>query len=145
MENARKILIVDDEKHIPVLVRTALKRHGYDVTVACDGIEALKCVAADRPDLVVLDVSMPNMNGFEVLRRLKASITTCSIRVIMLTARDMAEDVREGWQQGADAYLVKPFDPAHLVDVVKSVLGDAPPGAERPASWPESSDPTRRT
>jgi DNA-binding response OmpR family regulator len=133
----KRVLVVDDEKHIPVLLRSALEREGYEVTVASDGLEALQKVAEERPDLIVLDVAMPNMDGFEVLRRLKASITTCAIRVVMLTARDEDADVARGWQQGADAYIVKPFVPADLVAVVKNVLGDAAAGAASPAAWPK--------
>ncbi|MCC6728564.1 MAG: response regulator [Chthonomonadales bacterium] len=138
---AKKILVVDDEVHIPRLVRASLQRHGYEVETATDGLEALQKVEADRPDLIVLDVAMPNMDGFEVLRRLKANTLTCSIRVVMLTARDQERDVARGWQTGADAYLIKPFNPADLVAIVKSTLGDAGPGDEPPRAWPHT--PTR--
>jgi DNA-binding response OmpR family regulator len=135
---AKKILVVDDEKHIPRLVQASLERHGYEVSVAWDGLEALRKVEADRPDLIVLDVAMPNMDGFEVLRRLKANTTTCGIRVVMLTARDEDKDVKTGWSAGADAYLVKPFNPADLAAIVKSALGDSEPGAETPKAWPKN-------
>ncbi len=84
---AKKILVVDDERHIVRLVEVNLTRAGYDVVTAYDGVEALEAVKNETPDMIVLDVMMPRMDGFEVLRRLQADPETQNIPVIMLTAR----------------------------------------------------------
>jgi two-component system alkaline phosphatase synthesis response regulator PhoP len=111
----RHVLAVDDERHIRMLIEVNLERAGYRVTTACDGQEALDSIRTDRPDMVVLDVMMPRVDGFEVLRRLKADPETHEIPVLMLTAKAQDADVFHGWQSGADCYLTKPFNPAELV------------------------------
>ena len=95
---AKKILLVDDEKHIVRLVQVNLERMGHTVITAYDGPEALEKVKTDKPDLIVLDVMMPQMDGFEVLKRLKSDPTTRDIPVIMLTAKAQDADVFRGWQ-----------------------------------------------
>ena len=107
----KKILAVDDERHIVRLVEVNLQRAGYEVVTAYDGREALEKVKTETPDLVVLDVMMPYMDGFEVLKNLKADPVTAEIPVIMLTAKAQDADVFRGWQSGADCYLTKPFNP----------------------------------
>ena len=97
----KKILAVDDEKHIVRLVQVNLERHGYTVVTAFDGKEALEKVAAEKPDLIVLDVMMPYLDGFEVLKELKKDPDTRGIPVIMLTAKAQDADVFRGWQSGA--------------------------------------------
>ncbi|MFQ6097982.1 MAG: response regulator, partial [Armatimonadota bacterium] len=99
---AKKILVVDDEKHIVRLVEVNLQRAGYDVVTAYDGVQALEMVKQERPDMLVLDVMMPRMNGFEVLKQLKANPETQEIPVIMLTAKAQDADVFKGWQSGVD-------------------------------------------
>lgn len=115
---AKRILAVDDDPHIQRLVKFCLERAGYTVMTASNGIEALERVSS-RPDLIVLDVEMPYMDGFEVLNNLKGSPQTSSIPVIMLTARASDTDVLEGWQSGADVYIAKPFYEPELVGFVK--------------------------
>ena len=107
----KKILVVDDEKHIVRLVQANLDRAGYTVVTANDGKEALQKVADENPDLVVLDVMMPYMDGFEVLQNLRRNPSTRDIPVIMLTAKAQDADVFKGWQSGVDCYLTKPFNP----------------------------------
>jgi len=118
----KKILAVDDEKHIVRLVQVNLQRAGYEVVTANDGREALEKVATERPDLVVLDVMMPYMDGFEVLRNLRANPETRELPVIMLTAKAQDADVFKGWQSGVDAYLTKPFNPMELLSFVKRIF-----------------------
>ena len=119
---AKKILAVDDEKAIVRLVQVNLEREGYQVVTAYDGREALENVASERPDLVVLDVMMPYMDGFEVLQQLKKDPETRDIPVIMLTAKAQDADVFRGWQSGVDCYLTKPFNPMELKAFVKRVF-----------------------
>ncbi len=119
---AKKILAVDDEKHIVRLIQVNLERAGYEVVTANDGAQALEMVAADRPDLIVLDWMMPQLNGMETLKRLKANEATADIPVIMLTAKSQDQDVFKGWQSGVDSYLTKPFNPMELLTFVKRIF-----------------------
>lgn len=122
MVRKKKILAVDDEKAIVRLVQVNLEREGYEVVTAYDGREALEKVASERPDLIVLDVMMPYMDGFEVLQQLKKDPETRDIPVIMLTAKAQDADVFRGWQSGVDCYLTKPFNPMELKAFVKRVF-----------------------
>jgi two-component system alkaline phosphatase synthesis response regulator PhoP/two-component system response regulator VicR len=119
---AKKILAVDDERHIVRLVQINLQKAGYDVTTAGNGREALEAVAASRPDLIVMDVMMPEMDGFAALQKLKEDEASKNIPVIMLTAKAQDADVFKGWQSGADLYLTKPFNPAELLTFVKRIF-----------------------
>src|SRR5438034_9864597 len=121
-KDQKKILAVDDERHIVRLVQVNLERQGYEVVTAFDGKEALEKVASENPDLVVLDVMMPYMDGFEVLQNLKKNPTTRDIPVIMLTAKAQDADVFKGWQSGVDCYLTKPFNPMELTAFVKRIF-----------------------
>src|SRR5688572_6625891 len=116
---ARHILTVDDENNIRRLVEVNLIRAGYQVTGACDGVEALERIQANRPDMVVLDVMMPRMDGFELLKRLKSDPGTADIPIIMLTAKAQDIDIFRGWQSGVDCYLTKPFNPNQLITFVQ--------------------------
>lgn len=118
----KKILAVDDERHIVRLVQVNLERAGYQVVTAFDGREALEKVEAERPDLVVLDVMMPYMDGFEVLQTLRKNQNTRDLPVIMLTAKAQDADVFRGWQSGVDCYLTKPFNPMELIAFVKRIF-----------------------
>jgi two-component system alkaline phosphatase synthesis response regulator PhoP/two-component system response regulator VicR len=126
----KKILAVDDERHIVRLVEVNLARAGYQVVTAFDGREALQKVEAEKPDLVVLDVMMPFMDGFEVLRNLKANPETAEIPVIMLTAKAQDADVFRGWQSGVDCYLTKPFNPMELLTFVKRIFDSQSGGGD---------------
>ncbi len=121
---AYKILAVDDEKHIVRLVQINLQKEGYDVVTASNGREALEQVEREKPDLVIMDVMMPEMGGFEALQEMKANEATSTIPVIMLTAKAQDADVFEGWKSGADLYLTKPFNPQELLTFVKRILQD---------------------
>jgi two-component system alkaline phosphatase synthesis response regulator PhoP len=119
---AKKVLVVDDEPHIVRLVEVNLQRAGYDVIKAMDGVEALEQVKAEIPDMIVLDVMMPRMDGFTVLKHLKADPQTQEIPVIMLTAKAQDADIFKGWQSGVDSYLTKPFNPMELLTFVKRIF-----------------------
>jgi len=117
-----KILAVDDQEHIVRLVQITLERVGYSVRTAPDGLQALQMVQAEPPDLIICDVMMPRMNGFEVVRRLRAEEGTKDIPIIMLTVRTGDTDVSDAWGVGVDCYLSKPFDPSELVTFVQRLL-----------------------
>ncbi|MBN1976109.1 MAG: response regulator transcription factor [Anaerolineae bacterium] len=114
------ILVVDDEPAIVAVVRGRLEQEGFGVRAVASGEEALERVEADLPDLVVLDVMLPGIDGFEVLRRLRGA--GCKVPVIMLTARDDDVDKIVGLELGADDYLAKPFNPRELSARVRAVL-----------------------
>lgn len=115
----RKVLVVDDDKKIVDLVRLYLERDGYRVWVAYDGLEALKLARQRRPDLVVLDLLLPEVNGLDVCRILQ---TEFNVPIIMLTAKITEEDKLVGLELGADDYVTKPFSPRELVARVRAVL-----------------------
>lgn len=119
---ARKILTCDDEKNIVRLIQVNLERQGYEVVTAYNGRECLEKVAAEHPDLIVLDLMMPEMTGFEVLEELKKNPETQNIPVIMLTARTQDQDVLRGWQSGVECYLTKPFNPIELLTFIKRIF-----------------------
>ncbi|MDH7568672.1 MAG: response regulator [Armatimonadota bacterium] len=119
---AKRILVVDDERHIVRLVQVNLERAGYEVVTAFDGKEAVSKVKDVRPDLIVCDVMMPYMDGFEVLRTIRADPETREIPFIMLTAKAQDADIFRGWSSGVDAYLTKPFNPMELLAFVKRIF-----------------------
>ena len=119
---AEKVLIVDDDPAIRLLMEAILRPEGYDLLQAGDGVEALILLRGELPDLVVLDVMMPQVDGVEVCRQLREDPRTRGTSVIMLTARALSADVLEGLAAGADDYVIKPFHPVELVARVKSTL-----------------------
>jgi len=125
----KRILVVDDERHIVRLVQVNLERAGYEVLTAFDGIEALDKVKNDNPDMVVLDVMMPRMDGFEVLKNLQSDPRFQNIPVIMLTAKAQDADIFKGWASGVSSYLTKPFNPRELLVFVERIFQslDEPP------------------
>src|SRR5450631_1169967 len=116
------ILVVDDDADIVRFVEMNLRLEGYRVVVARDGVEALAMVAAEMPDLVLLDTMMPGYDGIEVTRRLRADSRTSTLPIIMLTAKTMSADRVLGLTTGADDYIIKPFDTLELVARVRSTL-----------------------
>ena len=116
------ILVVDDDPDIARFVEVNLRSAGYDVSVASDGEQALEKAAALRPDLVLLDVMMPRIDGFEVAQRLRRNPQTASTSIIMLTAKALSTDKVLGLTAGADDYIIKPFDPIELLARVKGTL-----------------------
>jgi DNA-binding response OmpR family regulator len=132
-EQARgSVLVVEDEPTIAEVVSRYLERAGYRTEIASDGVEALRLAAAQRPDLVVLDLMLPLLDGFEVLRRLREQAAG-NPAVIMLTAKGEQDDRLAGLRSGADDYVVKPFSPSELVARVDAVLRRARPSPERRA------------
>jgi DNA-binding response OmpR family regulator len=119
---AKLVLAVDDEIPTLKLIQKALEAHGLEVATAANGAEALLAIQQRRPDLVILDVMMPVLDGFQTLRSLRENEATEHLPVIMLTARREDKDVTRGWATGADFYLTKPFDIKELVAVVDRLL-----------------------
>jgi DNA-binding response OmpR family regulator len=118
-----RIVVADDEPDVRELIAYRLGRSGYEVIEARDGEEALRLALAEPPDLAVLDVMMPKLDGYELTRRLRAEEATRRVPVILLTARAQEDDVSQGFAAGADDYLKKPFNPDELVARVRAVLG----------------------
>ena len=118
-----RILIADDEPHIRKLVSFTLCNRGYEVLEATDGGEAFDMATAEKPDLILLDVMMPVMTGYDVLNKLKAEPATQNIPVIMLSAKSQRTEVEEGLACGAEEYICKPFTPKDLVQRVGEILG----------------------
>lgn len=115
-----RVLIVDDEPNIVVSLEFLMRKQGYETSTAVDGLQALEAAAAFRPDLVLLDVSLPGLDGFGVCERLRAD--SGSLRIVMLTARGREAEVAKGLALGADAYVTKPFSTRELVENVHRLL-----------------------
>jgi CheY-like chemotaxis protein len=122
MSVRRLVLIADDDEDILALVRATIERSGHEVMAVADGAAALSAVAERRPDLAVLDIAMPELDGLEVLRRLRADDETKDLPVILLTAQAQAADVERGFATGASAYVRKPFSPRDLATRVDDFL-----------------------
>lgn len=116
------VLIVDDEPNVVELVRVTLEDDRVHVIAAMSGTEALELVATGRPDLILLDVNLPDLSGFEVCRRVRREPHLAGSRIVMLTAAAQREDVRAGLAAGADEYLTKPFSPVRLLSLVEALV-----------------------
>lgn len=130
-----KILVVEDEKNILQLVSYNLQKEGYQVVTAKDGEEALHKVRREIPDLVLLDLMLPKMDGLEVCRQIRSEEKTKAIPIIMLTAKTQEADRVVGLEMGADDYIPKPFSPRELLARVKAVLRRTTRKADAPAVW----------
>jgi DNA-binding NarL/FixJ family response regulator len=119
---SKRLLVVDDEPNLLVAVGACLRGEGFDVVTARGGAEALVRVAETVPDLIVSDVRMPGMDGYQLARQLRSSPRTALTPVVFLTAKDETSDRIEGFRAGVDAYLTKPFEPDELVAVIHSIL-----------------------
>lgn len=116
------ILVVEDDAHILRQIEFNLKSHGYSVVTATSGIEALRLLFLQRPQLLITDIMMPEMDGYELVAALRRDSALADLPVIMLTARTSEEDMVQGYTSGTDLYLTKPFDPAELVAFVERIL-----------------------
>jgi two-component system, chemotaxis family, chemotaxis protein CheY len=116
------ILIADDNRQIRMLVNASLRSGGYNLLEAEDGEAALEAALGQHPDLILLDVTMPKLDGFEVLHFLRAKPQTADTKVIMLTTAGTPADIQTGADMGVSGYIIKPFDPVQLRDAVGAVL-----------------------
>jgi DNA-binding response OmpR family regulator len=118
----KKILVVDDEKALVSLVALHMRTAGHDVLIAHDGWAAIDMCKRDKPDLIILDLMLPKLNGWEVCRRLRGDDATKDVMVVMLSARSDDVDKLRGFSAGADDYVTKPFSPRELVARVNRIL-----------------------
>jgi len=143
--SAARILIVEDEPNMREIVQARLEQHGYEVATAADGYQAIAKVREFAPDLVILDLMIPKIDGYTVCRLLRFGQSS-TVPIIMFTARSAPDDIRRGLDTGANAYVIKPFEPAALLTKIEELLkareqtaagtpADAPaPVADKPAS-----------
>ncbi|HEX9662224.1 MAG TPA: response regulator [Candidatus Binatia bacterium] len=124
MDNEKTIMVVDDNPDIITIVRTILEGKGFNVLSASSGAECLAALKTQKPDLIVLDIMMPEMDGLEVLTRLKAMSEFTNVPVVLLTAKVQYEDVLGGYKLGADYYITKPFTSTQLINGINLLLGD---------------------
>lgn len=123
--NPQRVLIAEDESSIAISLEFLLKKAGYEVALARDGPGALALAVTFRPELIVLDIMLPAMDGFEVCRRLREQPDTKDVRILMLTARGRETEVEKGLAAGAHAYMTKPFATRELLNAVAGLLDQA--------------------
>lgn len=119
---AKRILVVDDERELVMAVQIRLKQAGYEVLTACDGQEALDKAHQEKPDLIILDLMLPKMDGYKVCGLLKSDSRYAKIPIIIFTAKVQEEDIKIGKEVGADEYITKPFEHQVLLDKIKELL-----------------------
>lgn len=124
-----KILVVEDEPSLQKLLEYQLKRIGHEISVAPDGQQALNMVKSERPDLVLLDVMLPVMGGFQVLKSLQEDKTTVDIPVIMLSAKGQQHDIAAGIEKGVFDYITKPFNIPNLAERIEAALASVEKGS----------------
>ncbi len=117
-----KILVVDDEVPVATVIQANLELEGYEVTTAYDGNQGLLRARELKPDLILLDVMMPEKDGWTVLQELRGDPELYKTPVIMLTALSQESDISRGWESGVDCYLTKPFDPLEMIEICKRIL-----------------------
>lgn len=117
-----KITIVDDDRDIREMVEIILSQAGFQVRAAADGETALQCIQDNPPDLILLDVRLPGMSGYEVCRRIKRKPMLVDIPIVFLTARGQLDEIRQGLEAGAAEYFLKPFSPKGLVEKIQALI-----------------------
>jgi DNA-binding response OmpR family regulator len=126
----KKILVIEDDPAISRLVDYSLRHEGYEVTAATNGLEGIRKAQNEAPDLVILDVMLPGMDGFEICHRLRSEPDTARLPILMFSAKAQEIDKKTGLKVGADDYLPKPAAPAEIVNRVRKLLADKEKGAE---------------
>ncbi len=127
----QKILVADDDPDIVDIIQTVLEGEGFQVLVAADGEEALRKVKEERPDLLLLDIMMPKLDGYQVCQQVKDDVSLSSIPVVIISARGQKSDKDKGFRAGVCDYIVKPFDPLELPEIVRRNLTCPPRQAGR--------------
>jgi len=120
--STKTIMVVDDDPDTLDIIKLILKDNGYGVQTAVNGLEVFSRLEEQKPDLIILDIRMPHMDGLEVLERLKGTAETSSIPVILITARIFSKDMARSYIQGADYYMTKPFTSTQLIDGINFVF-----------------------
>lgn len=123
---AYRVLVVDDDPMVTRLVRINLELENFEVEEAWDGRTAMRMMRENRPDLLVLDIMMPQMDGWEILKMIREDDQLQDLPVVVLTAKVQEEEIARGWRMGADGYIVKPFNPVILADSLRKVLESTP-------------------
>ncbi|MCU0606490.1 MAG: response regulator [Candidatus Edwardsbacteria bacterium] len=121
----KKIMVVDDEPYIARVIKFKLEQEGYIVISANDGVTGLAKIREEKPDMVLLDVMMPGMTGYEVCQKIKNDAELAGIPVVILTAKGQERDREQGFSMGASDYITKPFSPNRLLELVRSIVGEA--------------------
>ena len=124
----KRILVVEDEEEVAGLLKARLESNGYEVRLADRGRDALEAARADRPDLVVLDLMLPDMDGYAVSEQLRERFSSRALPILMLTARYQPRDKLLGFGMGADAFMTKPFNPRELLSTIAELLAHAEGG-----------------
>ena len=117
-----KILVVDDDPYILLSLEFLMKKNGFDVTVARNGTEALELLSTHKPDVVLLDIMMPDVDGYEICSRIKSSKTVKDIKVVFMSAKTKEADIQKGLNLGASLYIKKPFSTRDLLKQVKELM-----------------------
>lgn len=120
--NSAKILVVDDEPNIVLILEFLLQREGYHVEKAYNGLQALELADTFQPDIIVLDVMMPGMDGFEVARKMRSNPVLESAKIVFLTAKGTQRDKESGYANGAEYYMIKPFDNDEFVNTINEIM-----------------------
>jgi len=120
----KRIVLADDEEDIKTVITMFLQSEGYEVITAFDGLDALEKIQTEKPDLILLDIMMPVLDGYEVCKRLKANKQTAHIPILMLSAAAHTESINRAMNAGAKDYIVKPFEPEGLLEKIREVLAE---------------------
>lgn len=120
----RRILVIDDEESVVDIIRLTLEADGFEVKTALTGASGVALAKQDKPDLIFLDIMMPELNGLEVCAQLKEDPQTSDIPIVIISVKTLKEDIQRGLEVGASAYITKPFDPLTLRDVITNLLGN---------------------
>lgn len=123
MSALKKILVVDDDPYILMSLEFLMKKNGYDVMVARNGTEALEIVEKQLPDVVLLDIMMPDVDGYEICRHIKASKKLKDAKVVFMSAKTKEADIKKGYDLGASLYITKPFSTREMIKQIKELMG----------------------
>jgi DNA-binding response OmpR family regulator len=124
MEDVKKVLVVDDDPYILMSLEFLMKKNGYDVMVARNGVEALETVEKQMPDVVLLDIMMPDVDGYEICKHIKKSAKLKHTKVVFMSAKTKEADLQKGYDLGASLYITKPFSTRELVKQVKELMNN---------------------
>ena len=122
MEELKKVLVVDDDPYILMSLEFLMKKNGYDVMVARNGMEALELAEKQMPDIVLLDIMMPDVDGYEICRYIKKSDKLKRTKVVFMSAKTKESDIQKGYDLGASLYIIKPFSTRELVKQIKELM-----------------------
>jgi two-component system alkaline phosphatase synthesis response regulator PhoP len=139
-----KILAVDDDAMVLAVIKKRLEFAGYEVITAMEGLEGLKKARSENPDLIVLDLILPNLNGYQICAMLKRDSNYRKIPIIMLTSRSQQADIAEGMKAGADAYITKPYDPDEFIAKIQTLLTESQQNKTKEQPEPGTDDKKKK-